>query len=115
MFHAAPIDGLPTLEEADGAGDPWPKPDGLMPPTADPPVPMRTFDDLRIAHQGLIGGALREIVQRGDDGGYLARLVRDLEAALPVSPTGTTALPEKTLIGQSRRKERTYGSVVGWG
>ena len=59
VFHAAPIDGLPTLEEADGAGGPWPEPDGLMPPTADPPVPMRTFDDLRIAHQRLIGGALR--------------------------------------------------------
>jgi len=51
---------------------------------------MRTFDDLLIADQRLIGGALRERVQRGEDEGSLGRLVRDLAAALAVLPTGTT-------------------------
>lgn len=51
---------------------------------------MRTFDDLLIACQRPIGGALRERVRRGEEEGSLGRLVRDLAAALLVSPTGTT-------------------------
>ena len=82
---------MPTLEETDGAGDLWPEATrDAEAPHADPPAPMRTFDDLLIAYQRLIGGALRERVRRGEDEGYLERLVRDLAAALPVSPTGTT-------------------------
>ena len=91
------------------------EPDGRMPATADPPAPIRTFDDLLIAHQRLISGALREAVRRGEDEGYLERLVRDLAAALPISPTVTTALPQKTLIGKSRPNERAHGPVLGWG
>ncbi len=91
------------------------KPDELMPATADPLAPIRNFDDLLIAHQRLIGGALREVVRRGDDEGYLGRLIRDLAAALPISPTVTTTLPRKTLIGKSRPNERAHGHVLGWG
>ena len=65
-----------------------------------------------------ISGALREIVRCGDDEGYLVRLVRVLEAAMSFSPTltvVTATLPEKTLIGKSRRNERAHGPVPGWG
>jgi len=92
-----------------------PEPDGRMPATADPPAPIRTFDDLLIAHQRLIGGALREVVRRGDDEGYLGRLVRDLAAALPISPAVTTTRPRKMLIGKSRPNERAHGPVLAWG
>ena len=91
------------------------EPDGLMPDTADPPAPIRNFDDLLIAYQRLIGGALREVVRRGDDEGSLGRLVRDLEAALPVSPAVAAALPEKALLGLSRRSNRVHGPVLAWG
>ena len=110
------LDRHPRLRLEQGMAVPRtgsPEPDGLMLATADPPAPIRTFDDLLIAHQRLIGGALREVVRRGDDEGYLGRLVRDLAAALPVSPTVTTALPQKTLIGKSRPNERAHGPVVG--
>ena len=89
--------------------------DGRMPATADPPAPIRTFGDLLIAHQRLIGGALREVVRRGDDEGYLGRLVRDLAAALPISPAVTTTRPRKMLIGKSRPNERAHGPVLAWG
>ena len=68
---------------------PWmglPEPDGLMPDTADPPAPIRTFDDLLIAHQRLIGGALREVA---------------------------TAPFEKTLLSLSRRHDRVHVPVPG--
>ena len=72
---------------------PWtglPEPDGLMPDTADPPAPIRTFDDLLIAHQHLIDGALREVVRRGDDegtwGGWSASLQRPCRKGPPSPP-----------------------------
>ena len=87
------------------------EPDGLMPATADPPpAPIRTFDELLIAHQRLIGGALREVVRRGDDEGYLGRLVRELAAALPQGSAVAIAPLEKTSLGLSRRHDR-HGPV----
>lgn len=83
-----------------------------MPNTADPLVPIRNFDDLLIAHQRLISGALREVVRRGDDEGYLGRLVRDLEAAMAVPPAVTAitaALPEKTWVGKLRAPAPVLG------
>ncbi|MDS4058013.1 MAG: hypothetical protein RKP73_05525, partial [Candidatus Contendobacter sp.] len=91
------------------------EPDGRMPATADPPAPIRTFDDLLLAHQRLIGGALRGIVRRGDDEGSLGRLVRELEAALPQGSAVAIALPEKTSLGLSRRHDRVHGPVPGGG
>lgn len=90
-----------------------PEPDGLAPDLAAFPMPIRTVSELLIAHQHLISGALREIVRRGDDKGYLGRLVRDLEAVMPVSPAVTTALPETTWVGKSRRKDRAHAPVLG--
>jgi antirestriction protein ArdC len=91
------------------------EPDGLMPAAAaDPPAPMRTVDDLLIAHQRLIGGALREVVRRGDDEGYLGRLVRDLAAALPRS-IPSTAPSESVAVGPPRRSHRPLMPVPGGG
>ncbi len=90
------------------------EPDGLMPATVDPPpAPIRTFDDLLIAHQRLIGGALREVVRSGDDEGYLGRLVCDLDAALPQGSTVATAPLKQTSLGLSRRHDRVHGPVPG--
>jgi hypothetical protein len=91
-----------------------PEPDGLMPATTDPPAPIRTFDDLLIAHQSLIGSALRGIVRRGDHEGYLGRLVRDLEAALPRS-ISSTAPSESLTVGPPRRSHRPLMPVPGGG
>ena len=87
------------------------EPDGLMPATADPPAPIRSFDDLLIAHQRLIGRALREVVQRGEEEGYLGRLVRDL--AMPHGSAVASAPPEKALLGLSRRSDRVHAPVPG--
>ena len=109
------LDRHPRLRLEQGVAVPRtgsPEPDGLMPNTADPLVPIRNFDDLLIAHQRLISGALREVVRCGDDEGYLGRLVRDLEAAMPVSPAVTAitaALPEKTWVGKSRAPAPVLG------
>ncbi len=80
------LDRHPRLRLEQGVAVPWtgsPEPDGLVPDTADPPAPIRNFDELLIAQERLIGGALRGIVRRGDDEESLGRLVRDLAAALP--------------------------------
>ena len=90
------------------------EPDGLMPDTADPPVPIRTFDDLLIAHQRLIDGALREIVRRGENEGYLGRLVRELEAAIPFFPIAGATAPEQTLFRASQRNDRILSPFPGW-
>ncbi len=110
------LDRHPRLRLEQGVAVPWtgsPEPDGLMPATADPLVPIRNFDDLLIAHQRLISGALREVVRRGDDEGYLGCLVRDLEASLPQGSAVATAPLEKTALGLSRRHDRVHGPVPG--
>ena len=89
------------------------EPDGRMPATVDPPAPLRTFDDLLIAHQRLIEGALREIVRRGENEGYLGRLVRDLAGAMPQGSAVAIATPEKTSRGLSRRHDHVHGPVPG--
>ena len=77
------LDRHPRLRLEQGMAAPRtgsPEPGGRMPDTADPSASIRNFDDLLIAHQRLISGALREIIRRGDDEGYLGRLVRDLDS-----------------------------------
>ena len=110
------LDRHPRLRLEQGVAIPRtgsPEPDGLMPNTADPLVPIRTFDDLLIAHQRLIGGALPEVVRRGDEEGYLGRLVRELAAALPQGSAVVTAPFEKTSLSLSRRHDRVHVPVPG--
>ena len=110
------LDRHPRLRLEQGMAVPRtgsPEPDGRMSATADPPAPIRTFDDLLLAHQRLIGGALREIVRRGENEGYLGRLVRELAAAMPQGSAVAIATPEKTSRGLSRRHDHVHGPVPG--
>ncbi|MFZ1643354.1 MAG: zincin-like metallopeptidase domain-containing protein [Candidatus Contendobacter sp.] len=110
------LDRHPRLRLVQGVAVPRtgsPEPDGLAPDPTDFPTPIRTFDDLLIVHQRLIGGALREVVRRGEDEGYLGRLVRELEAALPQGSAVATAPLEQTSLGLSRRHDRVHVPVPG--
>ena len=80
----------------------------------DAEAPLRTVDDVLIVHQRLISGALREVLRRGDDEGYLGRLIHDLDTTLSLSiaPTVSSAPMALRLL---RRSDRTLMPVPGGG
>jgi len=79
----------------------------------DAEAPIRTIEAVRIVHQRLIHGALRDVIQRGDEEGYLGQLIRDCNAVIPPSRVMPSVLSRERPSPASRRTEHMSAPTPG--
>lgn len=79
----------------------------------DADAPIRTIEAVRIVHQRLIHGALRDVIQRGDEEGYLGQLIRDCNAVIPPSRAMPSVPSRERPSPASRRTEYMSAPTSG--